>query len=61
MTKFKLGDQVKLIANTSGSDNEAGDVGIITEVDESVPDYRVQVEGGPDCANWSKEEDLELA
>lgn len=60
MTKFKLDDVVKITGNASGSNNSVGDIGIITEVDESVPDYRVTVEGKENNASWTNEEELEL-
>ena len=58
MTKFKIGDKVKLISNRACSMNKVGDVGIIVELTEV--DCRVKVNGGFDYANWSYFDDLEL-
>jgi hypothetical protein len=58
MTKFKVGDKVRLIFNNSDSLNRIGDVGIITVLTEI--DCRVKVNGGPTYANWSEFSDLEL-
>ena len=30
MTKFKVGDKVKIVKNSSGSDNAVGEIGVIT-------------------------------
>ena len=35
MTKFKVGDKVKIVENLSYSDNVVGEIGVITYVDES--------------------------
>ena len=34
MTKFKVGDKVKIVENSSGSANKAGEIGVVTYVDE---------------------------
>ena len=56
---IKVGDMVRIIDNTSGSSNNIGDEGVVTELSEVTA--RVQVDGGLICANWSRFEDLELA
>ena len=33
MTKFKVGDKVKIVKNSSGSDNAVGEIGAITHLD----------------------------
>ena len=63
--KFKVGDEVKIIRNHSGSMNHIGDIGIIKEIDEVIEDYRVYVKGRECCGeknigNWHLEGDLEL-
>ena len=35
MTEFKVGDKVKIVENSTGSDNVVGEIGVITYVDES--------------------------
>ena len=35
MTKFKVGDKVKIVKNSSYSVNKVGEIGVITYVDES--------------------------
>ena len=59
---FKLGDHVKLIDNESGSINNIGDIGEITQVEEGSSGFcfRVTVEGIDNECNWSKPEELEL-
>jgi DNA-directed RNA polymerase subunit H (RpoH/RPB5) len=61
--EFKVGDIVKLIANTSSSGNNVGDVGEVFDVttgDGKQTGCRVRVPGGRDFALWSKCADLEL-
>lgn len=55
---FKVGDKVRLIANTSCSVNSIGDVGTVIEIDDR--SARVQVEGNIDWSNWSPFSNLEL-
>lgn len=59
MSKLKIGDMVRLVGNTSGSHNNIGDIGMVTESFGKT--FRVKVNGGPDTSNFSDEEDLELA
>lgn len=59
--KFKVGDEVRLISNTINSDNDIGDVGIITVIGSVCPYYRVKVPGRYSEANWSHEDDIEFA
>ena len=35
MTKFKVGDKVKIVKNSSGSANKVGEIGVVTSVNES--------------------------
>lgn len=56
---FESGDWVVLIANTSHSINDIGEVGKITEVWET--GCRVKVSNREDIANSCKNEDLRLA
>ena len=35
MTKFKVGDKVKIVENSSSSANRVGEIGVVTSVDES--------------------------
>jgi len=61
--EFKIGDTVKLIANTSSSGNNVGDVGEVFEIttrDGKQTGCRVRVLGGRDFALWSRCTDLEL-
>lgn len=63
--KFKVGDEVKIITNYSDSINHIGDIGIITEIDDVIEDYRVYVkgreyEGEENISNWHNGDDLEL-
>jgi hypothetical protein len=58
MTKFKVGDQVRLISNTTDSINKIGDVGIIVEITKI--GCRVKVKGNFNSSNWSPFKDLEL-
>lgn len=65
MAKFRLGDEVKVIAEIDfTSVNRKGDIGIVTEINSCVEDefnlYRVEVEGRGSESNWEVEEDLEL-
>lgn len=57
MSKFKVGDRVRLVGNTSESYNDVGDVGIIVEIERD--QFRVEVSGRHNYANWSPVEDLE--
>lgn len=55
---IKVGDMVRIVADTSGTINSVGDEGVVTEVSDC--DARVQVDGMGTSANWSRFEDLEL-
>ena len=35
MTKFKVGDKVKIVENSTGSASKVGEIGVVTSVDES--------------------------
>lgn len=56
MSKFKVGDRVRIVGNKAGSDNKIGDVGVVSKI--GVTDCRVQVDGGPSTSNWSLYDDL---
>ena len=55
---YKIGDKVKIIRNTSGSNNKIGDIGTIKEV--SNWNVKVLVPNTLDSVNYHVEEDLEL-
>lgn len=57
LSEIKVGDIVRLIANTNLSLNKVGDVGIITEID-SDGDFRVTVQGKEDLGNWSVKKEV---
>lgn len=56
MKEFKVGDRVKVI-NAGSSCNKVGEVGIITEIEDSA--IRVQIEGNEDWANNHTKEQIE--
>lgn len=61
MSKFKIGDKVKIVANSNSSWNKIGDIGVITERSSyNHPTWRVQVPGGPKTFIWTKETDMVL-
>ena len=49
---------MRITYNHSGSLNEIGEVGIVTEVGSV--DCRVQVDGGLNCSNWSAFSEIEV-
>jgi hypothetical protein len=62
--KFKLNDEVLIVGNFNGSQNQIGNIGRVVEVE---PDhypgdlvYRVLVPGRSETENWHAEQDLEL-
>ncbi|RKJ52865.1 hypothetical protein D7X33_31530 [Butyricicoccus sp. 1XD8-22] len=57
MSKFQVGDKVKVIANNNGSINEIGSIGIIKELDDD--GARVDVDGEL-IGNWHTFEEIEL-
>ncbi len=57
MTKFKVGDKVKIVENLSGSSNKVGEIGVITYADESSCFVEVAM-GRVDC--YHVYSDLEL-
>jgi len=57
---FKIGDKVRLIANTNGSVNIVGDIGIISGTHIS-GDFKVTVRGRNDSYNYSDPQEIELA
>lgn len=61
MSKFKVGDKVRIVANRGCSVNDIGDVGVVTDLVElDVYEYRVKVGDRTKLHNWSYEDDLEL-
>lgn len=56
--KFKVGDKVKIVKNTSASVNKVGDVGIVTEINGVHP--KVTVAGRENSGNMHYSRDLEL-
>ena len=56
--KFKVGDKVKILKNTSASVNKVGDVGIVTEIKGLYP--KVTVAGRENSGNMHYNCDLEL-
>ena len=59
MSKFKVGDMVKIIGNQNNSENKVGDIGIITEGNPNLL-ARVRVAGREDECNWTHPKDMEL-
>jgi len=57
LSEIKVGDIVRLIANTNQSLNKVGDIGIVTEID-SDGDFRVTVQGKKDRGNWSVKKEV---
>ena len=57
MTKFKVGDKVKIVENSSGSVNAVGEIGVITHKDE-VTCFVEVVKGRSGCYHFFS--DLEL-
>lgn len=65
MAKFKVGDIVKIINNTSDSINQIGDIGIINIILNFFGEYRVYVknreyDGKGNIGNWYHEDSLVL-
>lgn len=62
MSKFKIGDKVRITGNSNYSRNEIGDIGVIESVciDRLFGDYEVFVEGKPNHSNVTLEEEIEL-
>lgn len=58
MTKFKVGDKVKIIGKTAYSYNNIGDIGIVTRADWD--GSKVSILGGKEESNWSYNVELEL-
>lgn len=56
---YKIGDKVKIIANTNFSRNKIGDIGVVIEKGFS-GNCRVQVEGGPTTSIWTDPKDMVL-
>ena len=58
--ELKIGMEV-LVLSGEGTTNKLGDVGIITEIDDSHPYiivYRVCVEGGATSGNWMNQHQI---
>jgi hypothetical protein len=61
MSKFKVGDTVKIIGNNNYSENKVGDIGIIQyQQNVDTGSWRVFVEGGPLFYVWTLPSDMEL-
>lgn len=58
MSKFKIGDVVKVIKNDSYSSNKVGDVGTVTEI-RGYSNIKVTVNGKKDFGNFHYPHDLE--
>jgi len=61
-TKFEVGDKVRIIKVENGSNNQIGDEGIISEIEDFIGTkaYRVEVEGKKLIGNWSTKDEIEL-
>jgi len=59
MGKFKVGDRVEIIGDTSLSSNKPGDIGTITEIDK-YNNLRVTVPLRNSYVNWQAERELKL-
>ena len=57
MRGFKVGDEVRITGNRSGSINKVGDIGIIKSLDSI--DARVKVEGRWGVGNYSRFSEIE--
>ncbi len=55
-----IGTKVRILWVSDLNANQAGDVGIITEHSEDLPQCRVHVDGNENFANWSNYPDLKL-
>lgn len=62
MSKFKIGDKVKIIGNTYSSINQIGDIGIIldTIIARSLIKVHSQIPLRSNDDNWAYESDIEL-
>lgn len=60
MSKFKVGDTVRITGNRNCSKNKVGDIGVIEKAHRDYSIWKVQVEGGPSNHLWTMEEDMEL-
>lgn len=58
MTKFKVGDKVRVISNRNNSINQVGEIGVLTVVTDV--DARVHVDGRKNLANWHPFCEIEL-
>jgi len=56
---IEIGDRVKIISSDCFSVNEAGDKGIVTEIDTDGT-FRVFVEGRKNSANWHSDDEVVL-
>ena len=59
MTKFKVGDKVKITGNNTLSVNKIGDIGVVTECD-TYGLWRVEVVDRGCSGNWTEESDMEI-
>lgn len=58
MTKFKVGDKVRVISNRNCSVNKVGEIGVVTEVTKV--GARVHVEERNNFVNWHDFDEIEL-
>jgi hypothetical protein len=56
---IEIGDRVKITSSDCFSVNEAGDKGIVTEIDTDGT-FRVFVEGRKNRANWHSDDEVVL-
>lgn len=64
-TVFKKGDKVRVISSNNNSQNCVGEIGIIREIEQIGRDknniqFRVQVSGRSNIANWHDLTEVEL-
>jgi len=59
-SKFKVGDTVKITANTNSSVNRVGDIGITKKYETSSDTWKVLVPGRPDLSNWTRADEMVL-
>ena len=57
---LKVGDKVLITGNETGSENKIGEIGVISEIDEKIKNFRVNVKGRKPFANWTIHIDVKL-
>jgi hypothetical protein len=61
--ELKIGDKVKITGNKHESNNEVGDIGIITEIDvfeSGILGYKVTVDEQYNFGNWHPIDEIEI-